>query len=421
MSILRAAFFLLVAFSVFAHGAVEEWARAVFESGAALLFLAWAARCYFRREEHLVLTPLVPPLAALALVALAQCAFRLTASPFHTRAELLLLVADILLVFVAAQLFRTLPDCRAFIWFVMILGFAVAVFGILQHLTFNGKLYWVREMRFGGIPFGPYANRNHFAGFAELVIPASLVPIVFGKVRRERLVLVGLFALITTVALLLSASRGGIISLGVEFAAIAVLLVLRKSRRRHAVAGAVVLLLAVILVYLLGVTQVLQRFSSMQALEVSVGKRASMRYDTWHIFLDHPSLGAGLGALQTVFPSYETGYDGKIVTHSHNDYLEALAETGIAGGLCCLWFLVILVSEGLKNSGSSPPPLESALHAAGLVACAGFLVHSLVDFNLRIPANALLFFLMAHLAVRDIRHVSNTERASDSFRNARNP
>ena len=68
----------------------------------------------------------------------------------------------------------------------MIFGFLVADFGILQHLTFNGKLYWFREMHYGGIPFGPYVNRNHFAGFAELFIPVALVPLMLGKVRRER-------------------------------------------------------------------------------------------------------------------------------------------------------------------------------------------------------------------------------------------
>src|SRR4029077_10572289 len=125
------------------------------------------------------------------------------------------------------QVFRKMGDWKDFAWFIMILAFLVAGLGILQHLTFNGKLYWFREMRYGGIPFGPYVNRNHFAGFMELLIPISLVPLVMGKVRRERWLIVGLFALLPLGALLLSASRGGIISLGVELAALALLLVLR--------------------------------------------------------------------------------------------------------------------------------------------------------------------------------------------------
>src|SRR5208283_3513705 len=74
---------------------------------------------------------------------------------------------------------------RGLVWFLMSLGFFVSIFGTLQHLTFNGKLYWFRVMRYGGLPFGPYVNRNHFAGFAELLIPIALVPLVLGKVRQS--------------------------------------------------------------------------------------------------------------------------------------------------------------------------------------------------------------------------------------------
>jgi O-antigen ligase len=129
-----------------------------------------------------------------------------------------------------------------------------------------------------------------------------------------------------------------------------------------------------------------------------MGKRASMRHDTWRIFLDHPLLGTGLGTLQVVFPPYESFYDAKVVNHTHNDYLEALAETGVAGALCCVWFLAVLFIEsikGLKDLGGS---FGAALNLSGLVGCCGLLVHSLVDFNLHIPANALLFFVSAYLA-----------------------
>src|SRR5208283_5324230 len=120
------------------------------------------------------------------------------------------------LFFLCVQSYRTRAHWRGFVWFLLLLGFAVSLFAILQHFTFNGKLYWVREMRYGGTPFGPYVNRNHFAGFAELLIPLALVPLVLGKVRRQRLVLVGLFAVVPIMALLLSASRGGIVSFCVE-------------------------------------------------------------------------------------------------------------------------------------------------------------------------------------------------------------
>jgi O-antigen ligase len=167
-----------------------------------------------------------------------------------------------------------------------------------------------------------------------------------------------------------------------------------------------VLLLAFLLVSWLGVRQVMDRFSSLQSLEVTTGKRASMRHDTWRVFLDHPGTGTGLGTLPTVFPAYETLYDGRFVNHAHNDYLEALADTGLAGGACCAAFLGILFFLSLSQLLQSDKAFAAALHLSGLAGCVGFLVHSFVDFNLHIPSNALLFLLMAHLATGEIVSVS---------------
>jgi O-antigen ligase len=418
MRFVRTGLCALVVFAVLAHGAVEDWARAVLETGAGLLFLVWAAVFYLNREgdQEVVLTPLLPPLLLLATVALAQLLLPITASSYDTRMGLNLLAAYAILLFLATQVFRTSDQWRSFVWFIMIFGFLMAVFGILQQVTFNGKLYWFREMRYGGIPFGPYVNRNHFAGFIELVVPVALVPLILGKVRKERWYLVTIFVLLPIGALFLSASRGGVVSFGVEVGVLVLMMLLRRTGGQHVLAGGLVLLLAFLLVSWLGVKQVLDRFSSLQSLEVTSGKRASMRQDTWRIFLDHRWTGTGLGTLQTVFPAYETNYDGKIVNHAHNDYLEGLAETGIAGGLCGAVFLGILFFVSLRQLLQRDKPFAAALHLSGLVACSGFLVHSLVDFNLHIPANALLFLLMAHLATGEVTPSPSADRPSQPFR-----
>ena len=413
MKLLRIGICTLVAFGILSHGAVEEWARAVLETCAGLLFVVWAVQAYFMDRE-IVISPLLPPLLALGLVALGQSVFHSTAYPYATRLELQLLLAYAIIFFLASQAFRSADDWRGFVWFLMFFGFAIAIFGILQHLTFNGKLYWFREMRYGGIPFGPYVNRNHFAGFAELVIPVALVPLVLGKVRRERWLAVGIFALLPIVALFLSASRGGIVSFAAEIAVLALLMILRRTGGRHVLTGGVVLVLAFMLVSWLGVRQILERFSSMQSLEVTEGKRASMRHDAWRIFRDHPWAGTGLGTLPVVFPPYESLYDGRVVNHAHNDYLEILADTGLAGGFCCVWFLGVLFFRSLKHLLVTDKSFAAALHLSGLVACCGFLVHSLVDFNLHMPGNAMLFLLMAYLATAEIPKSPNKRHSRSS-------
>ncbi len=411
----------LIAFSVLAFGAVEEWSQGVLEVGAALVLLYWSLVFLRRGTEQIIVSPFFLPLTAFALVALGQLVFHATASRYNTRVELQLLLAYLILIHLMNQVFQRSSQWRKFIWFLMGLAFFVSILGILQYLTFNGKLLWFRTIRFGGYPFGPYVNRNHFAGFAELLIPLALVPLVLGKVRRQRVLIVGLFALVPTMALFLSASRGGIISFAVELIVLALLLLIRRIRTKHMLVGGAVVLVAVLAVSWIGVEQVLGRFANYKSLDVTVGKRASMRHDTWRIFLDHPVAGTGLGTLQIVFPPYESLYDGRVVNHTHNDYLELLAETGILGGLCWIWFLGVLLLEALKGFENLQSSFNSALNLSGLVGCCGILVHSLVDFNLHIPANALLFFVAAHLATARIQSDSTAvpKRASRAKRAAK--
>ena len=402
MKFLRLGIFALVAFGILSHGAVEDWARAALVTGAALLFFAWALLTYVQAPADVAVSPLFFPLVALGLFAIAQIAFRLTVSPFQTRSELQLLLAYILIMFLIPQAFRSAPEWRMLIWFLMTLGFVVAIFGILQHLTFNGKLYWVRELRYGGIPFGPYVNRNHFAGFAEMIIPVGMVPLTMGRVRRERWLMVTLFVLLPIGALFVSASRGGVISFGAELLLVILVIGLRRVGGKQILAAGLVLVLAFLFAAWLGVRQIIDRFSSMQAMEVTVGKRAGMRHDSWAMFRDHLAFGTGLGTLQIVYPAYESVYDGRIVTHAHNDYLEALAETGFVGGLLCGWFIAVLFGSCLRNLLERDKPFPAAVHLSGLAACSAFLVHSMVDFNLHIPGNGLLFFVLASMATAEI-------------------
>jgi O-antigen ligase len=388
----------LVVFSVLAHGAVEPWSEAVLEVGAAALLLVWVAGVSTRREAHIVWTPLLWPLLGLWVVAALQLTLGISAYPFLTRIELLKYSALASLFFLCVQSFRTREQWRGFVWFLLVLGFAVSLFGILQHFTFNGKLYWVRELRYGGIPFGPYVNRNHFAGLVELLIPPGLAILILRAERRDLLPLVTLFTLLPVGALFLSASRGGMMSFFAEVVILGVLIVLRQREKKELAAAAMLLILGGALVSWLGIGRALERFASYKSLEVSETRRVEMFRGTWHIFLDHPLAGTGLGTLQEVFPFYDTVYDGLVVNHSHNDYAEALAETGILGGLCWLAFLILWFWYSWKNIARDRDKRYLAYHAGAFVACFGLLAHGTVDFNFHIPSNALIFLLQAALA-----------------------
>ncbi|HLJ15268.1 MAG TPA: O-antigen ligase family protein [Bryobacteraceae bacterium] len=398
MSFVRTGICILVAFAVLAHGAVEPWSEAVLEIGAAILLLVWALQAITIPDAKPVWNPLLWPLFGFWLVAAFQLLAGQSAVPFLSRIELLKFSALLALFFLCIQSYRTRSQWRNFVWFLLSLGFGVSLFAILQHFTFNGKLYWVRELQYGGIPFGPYVNRNHFAGLMELLIPPGLAIQILGGERRDQVPLITLFTLLPIGALFLSASRGGIISFLAEVGFLAILILARRREKKVLVPAALVLMLAAILVSWLGIGAALDRFATYKKLETSEGRRVEMLHDSLRIFQSHRILGTGLGTLQEVFPQYETVYDGLVVNHSHNDYAEALAETGVVGGLCGLAFLVLLFWNSWKILSAEGESRGFAYHAGALVACVGLLVHAGVDFNFHIPSNALIFLLQAALA-----------------------
>jgi O-antigen ligase len=398
MTVIRVGVCALLAFAILAFGATDTIILTILEIGTAALFLWWALLVALGPTSELLWAPALWPLAGLEALAVLQLLGHFTMYPYLTKLELLRLTSYLLLAFLSVQAFRAARHWRQFAWFAIWLGFFIAIFGIIQSLTFNGKLYWVRTLEHGGIPFGPFVNRNHFAGAMELLIPMALAMLAVRGVRRQQLPLVMLCAAVSIGALVLSASRAGIVALGVELVLMVVLLEFSGGEQRHLVTGIVVIALAVSLVAWLGFGPVITRFQTVQSQEVSVARRISLAHGAWHIFLDHPALGTGLGTTISVYPRYETAYDGFVIDHLHDDHLELLAETGVAGGLCWLAFLGCLAWYGYRGLARSTEPSMKAAHLGALVGCAGLLFHGFFDFNLHIPSNAALFFVMAALA-----------------------
>jgi O-antigen ligase len=398
MIIIRIGICMLAAFAVFAHGAVEPWSESVLEVSAAALLAWWGILFAAGVAPPIRWNWLFAPLAGFWTWGAVQFLSGMTASPFLTRIEWLKLSALVVLFFLAIQAFAAVEHWRGLMWFLMILGFLVSVQGILQHFTFNGKLYWFRELRYGGIPFGPYVNRNHFAGLMELIIPIGLSILLLRADKRDHMPMVLILTSLPLGALFLSASRGGMIGAIVESGLVMTLVFLRRHGKHQLAAVATVLVLAGGFVGWLGVGRALDRFSSLRQLEVTESRRTEMLHDSWRIFMDHPFNGTGLGTLQEVFPRYETLYDGKVVQHTHNDYVEALAETGIVGGLFGAVFLLLLVWGSWARLVRAADSADLAYHIGAVAACAALLVHSLVDFNLHIPSNALIFLLQCALA-----------------------
>jgi O-antigen ligase len=400
MTVLRIGLCAVIAFCVLAHGAVEVWSESLLEISAALLFALWAFLAFRDPNTKILWSPLNWPLLGFLAIGLGQLLLHATVYAFPTQTEMLKLLAYALVFFLAAQAFRERADLTKLVWFLVVLGFGVSLFGIVQHFTSpDNQIYWFRELTLGGDPFGPYVNRNHFAGFVELVVPVGLALMVFRGLRQDLFPMAALLTIVPIVALILSGSRGGIVGFGFELAVLALLVRSpRAPKQARTAAMGIVALIAIALIAWVGAGKAIERFSSLKPGDVSLGRRVTMFQGAVRVFVSHPVSGAGLGNLVTVFPRYDTFYDGKVVDHIHNDYIELLAETGLLGGLCGIAFLGIFFREAHRNFRAEQGHFSRALHAGAIVAVSGLLLHSFVDFNLHIPSNALLFLLQACLA-----------------------
>ena len=130
------------------------------------------------------------------------------------------------------------------------------------------------------------------------------------------------------------------------------------------------------------------------------GIRLEIAKDSWKMFSHRWVLGWGLGTFPTIYPRYRSFYTDLFINEAHNDYAQLLVEMGLLGFGLTIWFLVRLYQHGLPTSRRRWEfQWDWAVSLASLLGCTGILIHSFVDFNLQIPANAAVFYALCGLAV----------------------
>ncbi|MCZ7626904.1 MAG: hypothetical protein C3F12_09645 [Candidatus Methylomirabilota bacterium] len=343
--------------------------------------------------------------------------------PDATRQALVRLLALALVFWIVVNHLQTREQIDRIVRVIMMTGFGLALFGILQHFSGNGKLYWVRELTHGGSLFGPYVNRNHFSGYMEMVIPLAIGYIVanrrpgfdergdwrsrllhWGTPQASRSLLAFFSGLIMVVALLLTGSRAGLFSFFCSMLFIAFLLSVGRLHSRR-LWGMPASFVALGLTYALWLNpdRVLKTFAILWVGtdDASFQGRLLVWEDTLRLGHDFRWSGTGLDTYIWAFPPYKQPLIGQAVyDYAHNDYLQAYAEGGLPLmailALALLWGGTQLLNAWSQHERSHTRGIGLGL-LAGLVA---MLIHSVYDFNLHILANAILFVLLSAVASR---------------------
>ena len=380
-------------FAILAFGAVDEWATFGFEAGAAFLFLVWAAKQLVSKRIQLSRNPLYLPALLFFGIIVSQLALRRSAYAYVTQYGILQYVAYGIVLLIGAECVRDECARKVFSVVMVVFGTCYAFFALAQELTANGKIFWLHSPQFHGSIYGSYVNRDHYAGLMEMLVPIPFVLSMGHMLRGAKRAMIGSCAVLMATTIFLSGSRGGMLAFILEVVLFAALTLGKKQSPRIALGSLAVCALILALLIFLGKGQVLGRLG-----DLGPGIRLTITKDSLRMFAKRPIAGWGLGTFPTVYPSFRSFYTNLFVNEAHNDYAQLLVETGLLGFGLMVWFLAGVFRNGLPKSRRWEFQWDLALSFAALLGCTGILFHSFVDFNLQIPANAALFYVLCGLA-----------------------
>jgi O-antigen ligase len=398
--------FALLLFGPLAFGAVEAWSIFVLEAGASLLLMLWIVRQATSGELSAFGNGLFAPMLAFALCVGLQLATGHTAYRYESSSAGLLYCAYGILCFLVIQVLRRTAHVRVVTIIFTIYGFALASLALLQNLTSTSRLYWLRTPSSGGWIYGPYVNHNHYAGLMEMLLPVPLVYSLTRGARGQRKSMALAAAGLMAVTIFLSGSRGGMLAFGMQVVMLAAILISQRERQRPmTVALTIILAVGVgVLAWLGGGANLGERLTSIRSearIELSGGTRIDIDRDALKMFGRKPLLGWGLAVFPDVYPQFRSFHTNFFINEAHNDYLQLLVETGGLGFVTMLWLVWVVYRNGARKLGDWIQETNGAVALAAMLGVTGILVHSLLDFNLQIPANAALFYVLCVAAAME--------------------
>ncbi|GAB3097065.1 O-antigen ligase family protein [Aestuariicella hydrocarbonica] len=297
----------------------------------------------------------------------------------------------------------------------LVVGVFQGLYGSLMTLSGAEYGFFIKKGGFHGVATGTFWNRNNYANYLTLCIAAGtglllsdlyqkssqgwrergrrmLTTLLGSKVR----VRIGLAMMV--VALVLTKSRMGNTAFFVSLLVTGFCWLWLTKRITR---GSIILLVSLVLIDSLivgawfGIDKVAER---LETTAFTKETRDEVNRDTWTMIKQQPLLGSGAGSYYTAFPQYRQQDIPIYYDHAHNDYFEFLAEHGVLGCLPLLTLIILTLMTAAQTMRQRKTLLFQAMAFAPMMAVIALLLHSTVDFNLQIPANAATFVVLISLA-----------------------
>ncbi len=334
--------------------------------------------------------------------------------PDATKIEFFRFSAYIFLIIIIVNTFNRKEQILRILLVISVTGFAIACFGIIQKFTWNGMIYWFQPVPEYAASFGPFVNRNHFAGYMELTIPIMAV-FVFIEKQLEKRILFGFMSGVMLLALFLSMSRAGILSFFLALFLVSPLIFLRGLFKKQIFYVLTIIFLVTIFIFILTKDMLIQRFLGLPA---AFSGRMDIYKGAFGIFKDFPLFGIGAGNFGSIFNLYgSTGRD-VVVTHCESDWMQFLTELGLIGSFCIWSYIAVFLKDVifchylgrhrccfLKNvnsahrTGIRHDRFVLLIIVAGIISITSIIIHGIFDINMHIPSNAMIACIIAAVLI----------------------
>jgi O-antigen ligase len=378
----------------------------------------WAVRVWFDESSRLLWAPVC--WSVLAFMIYAGIRYRMVldehAVEYLARQEVILVLIYGCLFFAIVNNLSRQESTQVITIAVLCLGALISIYALYQFLSKSPWVLWTLQYPgYRGRGSGTYICPNHMAGLLEMILPLGLAYTLTGRFSATTKVFIGYASLMIFAGIAVSVSRGA--WLATAFGLLVFFgLILRQHGQRLA-ALVLVLLLVGGSVFFAKKLAVLQRRVGVSSAEAKVDAvRLELWKPAWQMWQEHQPWGVGPAQFDQRFRIYRPDDIQMRPLYAHNDYLNTLADWG-AVGMGLIGLTVVLLGVGVvqswkyvQRSGdiSTKRSNRSAFvlgASAGLIA---ILAHSVVDFNMHIPANAVMAVTLMALITGHMRFA--TER-----------
>ncbi len=314
-----------------------------------------------------------------------------------------------------------------------------SVYAVLMHLAGTAEVLFGTLITHNEAAYGTYPNRNHYAGYLEMMLSLGVGLLIAGLSERRfdtwkkflRLtiewilspkMILRLALCVLVIALTTTHSRMGNTAF---FSSLLIAGAIGIALSRHATRNTVILLASLVVIDLLivgswfGVERLAQRLEETTAQDVRAREEPA-KY-TVDLIKDYPVFGSGPGSFYVAFMKYRPETVLDFYDFTHNDYAQIASESGILGFGLIGSFVALTLGAALLAQWRRRDSLMRGISFACIMGVTSILIHSWVDFNLQIPANATFFmFLLAlgWIALFHDRRASGEKASANSTESA---